>query len=411
MQSSQETRDERIPERHSRPRVSKKARLGGAALAVATLALAACSSSSSSSSSSPAASSAATSSAGTASSSAAATPASGVSAAVTATVNQYTQTPVLSLQPLPKKPPMGDKLIYLAEPTPSALVDAQGAKAAAAAVGWSATVIDYQGTPQSLDTAFEQAIAAKPTVIALDSTPTSEFQQQLTQADKAGIIVDDANQVTPPTGAAANGLDAVPFDKHTSEVEGQISADWIIQNSNANADVAIVNITGYPGPIVESDAFTQELTSQCPKCKVTDVNVQIADIGTTAPSKEVAAIEANPSINYVWFTFGDLALGFDSALHAAGIQNRVKVTSASADDETMAAVRSGTEAMTVDNSYLVNGWNIFDAALRYLETGKPVETGYTPFQIYTKSNVPSSNEPIVPANYVQLFSSAWHVSS
>jgi hypothetical protein len=84
----------------------------------------------------------------------------GVPASVTSSVEAAQKVPAIDLKPLPRKPPSGKTIVDLE--IPAEAVQVQGAAIvakAAHALGWSVSDISYDGTPDSLDSGFQQAIA------------------------------------------------------------------------------------------------------------------------------------------------------------------------------------------------------------------------------------------------------------
>jgi hypothetical protein len=109
-------------------------RLTGAALTVAVLALAACSSSGSGSSAAPGA--------GASSDTGAS---SGEVAAAKAAVQAATTFPtsIAVTDPLPSAPPKGKTVLFLQSETQTSGFEGDGMKAAAAAIGWTVKVLNF----------------------------------------------------------------------------------------------------------------------------------------------------------------------------------------------------------------------------------------------------------------------------
>ncbi len=342
---------------------------------------------------------------------AASSPAAGVPQKVKDNVAAHSKNPDIGLAPLSKKPATGKSAIYLTiSSQPSDLANGAAAVEAAKAVGWTGSTISYDGTPVGLGKAMDQAIAQKPTAIMLTSQDPSLFRTQLAEADKDGIAVVDSNITSPATGPADGGLAGVAFGAGWGDATARLAADWAINDSNGHAHVLIANVvTGFPGNLAQEASYADELKTECADCSSKVVNIELTDIGGKGPSLEVAALNSDPSLNYVWFGFGAVGLGFDAALKAAGLSGKVKITSGFPLDATFPALLNGTEAMTSLISQQTWGWTVFDAVLRYEDTGQPANTNYNPSEFFTKDNTPATGTPIAPSDYQEQFKKAWLV--
>src|SRR5439155_19950704 len=64
----------------------------------------------------------------------------------------------------------------------------------------------------------------------------------------------------------------------------------------------------------------------CKGCTVTPLNVSIGDLTSGAvASNVVSKLQANPKIDYVYVSIGDLAAGLPQAIDAAGLGGKVKI--------------------------------------------------------------------------------------
>lgn len=336
-----------------------------------------------------------------------------VPSAVSQAVATFSKSPDFGLTPLSSAPKPGGSIVYIYQTSvPSDVANSEAVMAAAKAIGWKGTQIAFDSTPAGLQQAMTQAIADKPTGILFTGFSPSALGTTLAQADKASIAVVDSNQLADATGMEQNGLAGVAFGSKWTSQMAQLSADWVIKNSNGEGNVLIINATsGLPGNAAQDEAYAQEIKTQCPGCSSKELVVQLSDIGSKAPGLEVAALEADPSINYVWCGFGLLCQGLDAALKAAGLQDKVKVTSLFPLDSTITAIHDGTEAMSFVITQQVWGWTMVDTLLRALETNGPVTTNYVPAQFITSANAPSGGTLTIPPDYEQQFLTAWKVQS
>ena len=79
--------------------------------------------------------------------------------------------------------------------------------------------------------------------------------------------------------------------------------------------------------IAEADGAKKAYKDNCPGCVVDELDTTVnALIAGEVPAAVVAKVQADPSINYIHFTFGDLPAGVKEALDAAGLLKQVKLT-------------------------------------------------------------------------------------
>jgi Periplasmic binding protein domain len=363
-------------------------------------------------------SSSATTAAATAAPAAAATSAaaSGQSDCTTAATNAlqaYGQLPTKlpsSFTPLPTKPSPGGKVIKIVNGTiPADGHSADEQAVAAQAVGWSSEKIVFNGTVEDLNAKWEQAIAEKPTVITGSGWPAAALQQPLADAQKAGIVA--ALSSVTDTATANPGLAAVSNGTEVAKLMGDIHANLVMRDSNCKAHVAIFSL---PFPIlkVATDEFTSMLSSKCPDCKVTYNEIQPKDLGSPAATNAmVSKLQADPSIKYAYTIIGNVAAGLTTALSQANITG-VKIFGQVPDENAIKALQDGTNAWWVTQDSTINGWMELDAALRAVESGKPVTTTENPLGVLTPENVPkgSSTVPTYPGNFRDLFKQIWLVN-
>lgn len=331
-----------------------------------------------------------------------------VSAPVAGTVSQYSGQATLDLQPLKSKPAAGKHLIYLVDTAaPLTATIGQDVTAGAKELGWTVTTESYAGDPASLATAIAQADAEKPDAIVLSGDDQSHFTNALKASDAAGIPVFVGGVADTPTSLADGGLAGVSLGTNFLTTEGKIAADYIIKASGAKANIAIVTVPDQKTLTTEDAGFTQELTAQCPACKVTTINAQLQQIGNGLPQQVVSELQANPSVNYIFYPYGDLSIGVPAALKAAGINVNSVASTASAG--TYADLKSGTMVANLATSTEVQAWLEVDLVARYFETGQPAEDDIVPIQILTSANDSSPTLPVSPSDYAAQFDKFWQV--
>ena len=104
-------------------------------------------------------------------------------------------------------------------------------------------------------------------------------------------------------------------------------ANWAIVDSDGAANILIVSIPDFPVLKAETDAYIAELEANCPDCSSTpSSNITIPQlVGGEVPAAVASQLQANPDINYVFFSFGSLPSGVTASLESAGLLDQVTV--------------------------------------------------------------------------------------
>lgn len=343
-----------------------------AALAVTGLLATACGSSGSSTSSTPAASGSASASSGL--------------AAATAYLTPLTSNPtsIVMSTPVTTAPPKGKFIIKITTAEPVSKTVTDGAAAAAAALGWTFKSVLVGPEADGMQKAFDSALQMKPDGIILSGNPKVTYTQGLADAKAAGVPV--VSESTTDAGGTGDGIVANPDGPTQVREWGKMVAAAVIVDTQGKANVLAVNVPAYP-ILNEFQAGMKDAFAQwCPDCKVKDFNVQAADIGTKVPTSIVSALQADPTIDYATFSFGDLSIGVPAAVAAAGLT--LKIAGETATPANIQAVKDGKETAWVGFAAPVLGWQDVDALVRQFTGGDPVASGKTflPTQMLTKDS-------------------------
>ena len=356
------------------------------AAATSALAIAACSSSNSSSSSS---SSSGTTPAATASATAAATASAGNSglAAATSYEQQFLNTPasIGVSTPLKSKPAPGKLLVGLDSGLGSAKVLAQYWAQAAADIGWKYKDLISGATPASQQAAMNSAIQLNPAGILSSGIPNATIASQLALAAKKGIWVNSSADTDPPDGAMFDTSIANP-DQLAQW--GKMVAAYVIVQSQGKAVVQDFELTAFPILLDFDNAFVAAMKQWCPNCKVTQNAEPASAIGTnTLTSSVTSAVTRNPSTNWLIFDLGDLEIGVDAALKAAGLTG-LHIGGLTADTPNIQGLKAGTEDVWTAYSLPIVAYRQVDSMARKFE-GLATLNAALPTQLITPQNVTS----------------------
>jgi ribose transport system substrate-binding protein len=347
------------------------------AVATSALAIAACSSSGSTSSSSG--------STGGASATAAATSA-GLTAA-TSYEQQWLSTPssIGITTPLKTKPAAGKLLVGLDSGLGSAKVLAQYWAQAAADIGWKYKDLISGSTPATQQAAMNSAIQLDPAGILTSGIPNSTIQSQLTLAAQKGIWVNSSADTSPDSGAMFDTSIANPAQLAEW---GKMVAAYVVVQSGGKAVVQDFQLTAFPILLDFDSSFVSAVKQWCPGCKVSTNAVPAASLGTSALTSQVTSVVTrNPSTNWLIFDLGDLEIGVDAALKAAGLTGQ-HIGGLTADTPNIAGLKAGTENVWTAYSLPIVAYRQVDSMARKFE-GMPPLSQNLPTQLITPQNVGS----------------------
>jgi ribose transport system substrate-binding protein len=300
--------------------------------------------------------------------------------------------------------------MYLDCGVPVCALEGEGVAAAAQAVGWHYKHVVEGTAPNTIASAWNQAVQQKPTAVIAVATPEAEFANQLAKLRAMGIPY-VAEATTDPPGK--NGLVAVISTQRDEKERGGWQAAWIAADSKGKANTVLFNVPSFPVLKQLAAAFEAEYRKACPGCKLDVVNVSVNSIGTSLPSQVVSYLESHPDVDYVSMAFADETLGVPEAITAAGLASRVKMVSQNGTPEDFTAIAKGNvEAADVPTAEKLEGWYEMDAALRAVEHMPEPQSVYDspPRQILIKSNVTDPSQPYVGVpGYPTKFEKLWKV--
>ena len=349
------------------------------AVATSTLAIAACSSSSSSSSTG-------STGGGTSASATAGATSAGMAAAMQYE-QQFVNTPtsIGITTPLTSKPAAGKLLVGLDSGLGSAKVLAQYWAQAAADIGWKYKDLISGSTPAAQQAAMNSAIQLNPAGILTSGIPNTTIQAQLTLAAQKGIWVNSSADTSSPSGAMFDTSIASPAQLAQW---GKMVAAYVVTQSQGKAVIQDFQLTAFPILLDFDTAFVAAVHQWCSTCKVTTNAVPAASLGTSALTSQVTSVVTrNPGTNWLIFDLGDLEIGVDAALKAAGLTGQ-HIGGLTADTPNIAGLKAGTENVWTAYSLPIVAYRQVDSLARKFGNMTPLNASL-PTQLITPQNVGS----------------------
>ena len=345
---------------------------------------------------------------------------SGTGCAPVVTQDKAAVAAALSTKPTWTGPTTGPKavkgktIVYVAQTlsNPGVAGNAKGVQEAGKAIGWNVRVIDGQGSPAGIQSAFSQAIALKPAGIVIGGFDPNSTSAQVAQANAAGIPLIGWHAVGDPGPSAKPKL----FTNVTSSVAdvSKISAEYIIAKSGGTAAVVVFTDNSIPFAANKALLLEQDLAA-CSSVKVlVTENIPIPDAATRTP-QAVSGLLSQFRSTWTWsVAINDLY--FDSAapsLRAAGLKGDAAPFNVGAGDGSPAAfqrIAAGQyQAATIPEPLNEQGWQIVDEFNRSF-AGTPASGFVAAAHITDASNV-GTQTSYDPANgYRAKYEAIWGVT-
>lgn len=199
-----------------------------------------------------------------------------------------------------------------------------GFEVATEMLGWELEVFNFSSfvDPQ---VAMQQAIDAGVDYIALTGQPLVLYADQAAAAAEAGIPILSCFDSELPD-PEVNNIYMQCGDSENVYAAGTNMANWIIDDSQGSANTLVVNIRDFAVLLAEEEGGADTFAANCPDCSMDVLPVSIEQFaGGEVPQAVASALQADPSIDYVWFTFADIPIGVADTLEAAGLLEGVNL--------------------------------------------------------------------------------------
>jgi ABC-type sugar transport system substrate-binding protein len=337
-------------------------------------------------------------------------PASPGLTAARAALKKYSERPatISVTQPVGKAIPKGKKIDFILCGVQSCKDLAGFFTEAAEELGWQVKQITTQGTPESVQAAYEQALRDKPDAVVASGFPRAVYAKQLAQLKAADIPVIQSNA----DDVLGDGISLLKNGPEDVGVQGEMLASWVVSNSGAKANTVYFDLPAYTILKPVKDSFATKYKEWCSGCALDNVDVPITSVGKDMPDRVVSYLRSHPKVTHVVFSLGLLNVGVPAALKTAGITGKHIVVNVG-DAQNYQYIQSGlTDGAMALNSH-ETAWTQADALARHF-TGQPMDVDQKaalPNMLVTKDNLPSADGdfPIVE-DYQKQFKALWGMS-
>ncbi|MCU1440891.1 MAG: hypothetical protein JWP85_1888 [Rhodoglobus sp.] len=260
-------------------------------------------------------------------------------------------------------PPTGIDLalVTCAGAVAGCVLPAEGAKEAAEALGWTATIYDGQGDPVTQNKVVTQAINGGADAVLLAGVDPAQIGSALDLADQQGIPVGSMTQGIAP----GNGI---AFDIGADYVQsGVIMGSWIVTDSAGAAVVLPTNDKEFASTVTIVDSAIETIGT-CDSCQVKDTEFFVgSNIGNGLGQRIASALQRQPDVNYVIGAFDPAVSDMVPAINNIGIGDRIKIISNVGLTQNLEFIESGNVQaadIVYDNTY--TGYAAIDQLIRVL---------------------------------------------
>ncbi|MFJ8111600.1 sugar ABC transporter substrate-binding protein [Streptomyces sp. NPDC096132] len=275
-------------------------------------------------------------------------------------------------------------------------------------LGWKVQQIATQGTPESVQAAYEQALRDKPDAVVSSGFPRAVYAKQLARLKAAGVPVIQSNA----DDVVGDGISLLKNGPDDVAVQGEMLASWVVSDGNGRADTVYFDLPAYTILKPVKDTFAAKYKEWCEGCGLDTVDVPITAIGKDMPDRVVSYLRSHPKVTHVVFSLGLLNVGVPAALKTAGLTGKHIAVNVG-DGQNYQYIQSGlSDAAMALNSHEA-AWLQVDALARHF-TGQSMDVdqkAVLPNVLITKDNLPDAmgDFPLVE-DYQAQFEALWGLS-
>jgi ribose transport system substrate-binding protein len=271
---------------------------------------------------------------------------------------------------------------------------ANAVQEAAAAIGWTVTVLDSAGSVEGRTAAFSQALTLKPDGIVITGFDAVEQKPSMEEAKKANIPMVSWHAASavgpvPEVGVFANvTTDAMEVSK--------AAADYAYVDAGGEPGVVIFTDSTYSIAIAKADRMKQEIEKlggtvlEYVDTPIAETSQRMPQLTTTLLQKYGQKWTHSLAINDIYFDF------MGPSLAAAGIVGDGAPKSVAAGDGSEGAYQriraKQFQAVTVAEPLNLQGWQLVDELNRAF-AGQPWSGYVSPLHVVTADNVEFDGGP------------------
>jgi ribose transport system substrate-binding protein len=312
--------------------------------------------------------------------------------------------------PVGKPIPKGKTIDFIQCGVPACKTEGELFEGAAKELGWSIKSINAGTTPEEIKAAYDQAIKDEPDAVLGSGYPRSLFEPEIAQLKAKNIPVIEFFVEE----KAGNGITAVIGGIPTTEVQGQMMADYILAHStNESMEIGAVNAQGFETVTGTIESVEKVVGEECPGCSVKKLEAPLTAIGKDLPQRISSFLTANPGIEWTTVGYNDMVTGLPTALKGAGVEN-AKLTTVNINTAIAPYLANGEYLQaTMGSSFPEVYWRGMDLLARMfagVSYKEDLDDTTLPYWTITEESLPTTEEEFaVVENYEEQFRKLWGV--
>jgi hypothetical protein len=272
---------------------------------------------------------------------------------------------------------------------------AQATSALSSDVGMKPTIFSNQGTTAEHNTAIEDAIHQGYAAIALgcDYDPTTNAPA-LAAAQKAGLAVSvyGATQAQ----AQATNLKYASSDPYT--LDATLAVDQAVSQHNGQPFDAVAITSNAASATATMEAgLKAELSKTCPKCTLTEVNVEVPQWATDVAGAVSSALLQHPNVSVLFPDYAGMMTYVLQGIQTAHKSNSVKAYLNFGGGTPFVKIQTADPGKSIVQSD-IGGYPPWTGYLLFLQTARALEK--QPAIPYAKAIGP--NRIVTPDNAVEV---------
>ncbi|CAN5435010.1 hypothetical protein BH23ACT3_BH23ACT3_00580 [soil metagenome] len=296
---------------------------------------------------------------------------------------------------------------------PSCAAIGRGFEEAVGLLGWNLEIVSWDTDAAA---AFQQAIDLGVDYVAVTGTPPALIQTQLDAAAAAGIAFFSCFDTADPE-QEANNIWVQCGDDEAVTRAGELIANAIIADSDGTANVLMVNIPDFTVLVNEREGSEAAYAENCPGCTFDELALTLDQLlAGEVPAAIVAAVQADPDIEYLHFAFDGLAGGVSTTLESAGLLDGLKLVGVDYSGAILQEIVNGTQQFWTTNPKEYAAWIMVDGMARHAIDQDNVEERSNALLPTFIVNSPEMAEPLIstdgwpgPDTMAEQFAALWGV--
>jgi ribose transport system substrate-binding protein len=314
-----------------------------------------------------------------------------------------TPTTIGITEPIKGEIPTGKKIAFMNCGVEVCIALSKAVQEAAGILGWTVEDVNVGASPDEISGAWNRVAGGDYDGVIASGLPSVLFADAVDKLKKKGVPIAECCVADDNPGITAIVGDS------TVPPTGKQYAAWVAADSDGKANTLWVGSADFPIIATLKSNFDEGMASWCPGCKVADIDIPAAEIGTTMPTKIAAYVRSHPEVTHIALGYDGFATGLPQALQDAGVADKVKFIGDDALPMNKQMVMDGQQGASIAFPIYEEMYAAVDALARTY-AGESVEPSLSmlPLQIYTKDNIndPTKFEPLVP-DYKEQFMKLW----